>query len=107
MTELTRADFAKGVNDAIRALRAVYSGVRTMLDELAVALEDAPCALYDLGVRARPVTSRANPDEKSCEPGRAAFMRRNRPRLTLNPMKTTRPMMRRTRRTLPEENTSR
>lgn len=64
MTELNRADFAKGVNDAIRALRAVYSGVRTMLDELADALQDEPAALYDLGVRARPVTSRANPDEK-------------------------------------------
>jgi hypothetical protein len=64
MTELNRADFAKGVNDAIRALRAVYSGVRTMLDEVADALEDEPAALYDIGVRARPVTSRANPDEK-------------------------------------------
>lgn len=64
MNELSRDDFAKGVNDAIRALRAVYSGVRTMLDELANALAAEPAPLYDLGVRARPVTSRLNPDEK-------------------------------------------
>jgi hypothetical protein len=64
MSELSRADFAKGVNDAIRALRAVYSGVRTMLDELADELEAEPAPLYDLGVRARPITSRLNPDEK-------------------------------------------
>lgn len=38
MADLTRADFAKAVNDAIRALRAVYSGVRIMLDELGLAL---------------------------------------------------------------------
>lgn len=64
MSELSRADFAKGVNDAIRALRAVYSGVRTMLGELADALEAEPSPLYDLGVRARPIASRLTPDEK-------------------------------------------
>lgn len=53
------------MNDAIRALRAVYGGVRTMLDELASALAEQPePVLYDQRVKARPVTSRTNPDER-------------------------------------------
>ena len=64
MADLSRSDFARGVNEAIRALRAVYAGVRTMLDELKDALQDGSAPLYDLGVRARPSAGRTNPDEK-------------------------------------------
>src|SRR5687767_2657104 len=65
MADLDRETFAKGVNDAIRALRAVYMGVRTMLDELSGTLERGPApSLYDLGVRLSSGTSRANPDER-------------------------------------------
>jgi hypothetical protein len=57
-------EFARGINDAIRALRAVYGGVRTMLTELGDELERPPSPLYDLGVRVKPVTTRINPDER-------------------------------------------
>jgi hypothetical protein len=65
MNELDRAGFSSGVNDAIRALRGLYGGVRTMLHELAGALAEQPePVLYDQRVKARPVTSRTNPDER-------------------------------------------
>lgn len=59
-TELSSKDFAR----TIRALRLVYSGVRTMLAELADELKQPPNPLYDLGVRVRPITTRINPDER-------------------------------------------
>jgi hypothetical protein len=63
MAELDRVAFARGVNDAIRALRGVYGGVRTMFDELRGAVEETDPPLFDLRIRARP-GSRKNADEK-------------------------------------------
>lgn len=64
MADVDASDFALGVNAAIRALRGIYGGVRTMLSELAIELEQTPGALYDLRVRPKPVTTRINPDER-------------------------------------------
>ncbi len=65
MTELDRETFARGVSDAIRALRAVYAGVRAMLEEFSETIrQDPQPLLYDLGVRPASRTSKAHPDEK-------------------------------------------
>lgn len=66
MTELDRTTFAKGVNDAIKALRAVYGGVRLMFDDLRNALESEPApVLKDIRIRVFPRVGRGNADEKT------------------------------------------
>lgn len=66
MTEIDRATFARGVNDAIKALRAVYGGVRLMFDDLRNALESEPePVLKDIRIRVFPRVGRANADEKT------------------------------------------
>jgi hypothetical protein len=64
MTELNADDFARGINDAIRALRSIYRGVRTMLDELSAELEVGVNPLYRLPVSVQSSTKKTNPDEK-------------------------------------------
>ncbi|MFN2511724.1 MAG: hypothetical protein ABR568_09810 [Pyrinomonadaceae bacterium] len=63
--ELGVDEFAKGVNDAIRAVRALYGGVRSMLDELTAQLQEPPQELSRLRVPVQPlVKPNSPPDEK-------------------------------------------
>jgi len=62
--ELTPEEFARGVNEAIRALRAVYGGVRALLAELGDELKRRSPPLYDVGARVKPVTTNESPDER-------------------------------------------
>ena len=64
MTELNADGFARGINDAIRALRSIYRGVRTMLTELSAELEEGADPLYRLPVSVQSSTNRTNPDDK-------------------------------------------
>jgi hypothetical protein len=65
MTDTDRAAFAKGVNEAIKALRAVYGGVRVMLEELETALESEPAPLASMRVRAIPPLRKDKAEEKT------------------------------------------
>ena len=66
MTETDRAAFARGVSEAIKALRTVYRRIHVMFDELELALTSAPAPqLSDLGIRAFPRNRRGDDGERT------------------------------------------